>query len=232
MHGTIDTAEAAGPNLRPDAVTMPDLPVHHLPLVRGTPENLKGYGEIIDHPDARKIEIVRWPSQGWREVEAGTGDQGGTTEGEFAFHWQGDALRARNDAVNDNYVLGWSRQPSEVNYERASAPRDQLLMWRANYHPDGGQMFFPMEPGPFVVTLALPSDDITPDSFTTFWFDGGKGLYIHPNIWHEALCPVNERMRFFGRQGKVHARVGADFPKEFGCYLSSPLRNDRLRERL
>ena len=80
--------------------------------------------------------------------------------------------------------------------------------------------------------LALPGDDITPDSFTTFWFDGGKGLYIHPNIWHEALCPVNERMRFFGRQGKVHARVGANFPKEFGCYLSSPLRSDRLRERL
>lgn len=232
MHGTIDTAATTGPNLRPDAVTMPDLPVHHLPLVRGTPENLKGYGEIIDHPDARKIEIVRWPSQGWREVEAGTGDQGGTTEGEFAFHWQGDALRARNDAVNDNYVLGWSRQPSLVNFEQASAPRDQLLMWRANYHPDGGQMFFPLEPGPFVVTLALPSDDITPESFTTFWFDGGKGLYIHPNIWHEALCPVNPRMRFFGRQGKVHARVGANFPKEFGCYLSSPLRNDQLRERL
>jgi len=232
MHGTIEVATASGPNLRPDAETMPDLPVHRLPLVRGTPENLKGYGEIIDHRDARKIDITRWPSQGWRQVEAGTGDQGGTTEGPFAFRWQGDALRARNDAVDDNYVLGWSRQPSKVNYERPSGPRNELLMWRANYHPDGGQMFFPTEPGPFVVTLALPGDDITPESFTTFWFDGGQGLYIHANIWHEALCPINDEMTFFGRQGKVHARVGADFPKEFGCYLASPLRREEMRERL
>ncbi len=226
MHGTL------APNLRPDAVTMPDLPIHHVPLVKATPENLKGYGEIIDHPDARKIDIVRWPSQGWRQVEAGTGDQGGTTEGEFAFHWQGDALRARNEAVDDNYVLGWSRLPSLVNHQMASAPRNDLLMWRANYHPDGGQMFFPLEPGAFITTLALPGDDIKPDSFVSFWFEGGQGLYIYPGIWHEALCPVNDQMRFFGRQGKVHARIGADFPQEFGCYLSSPLRRDQARDRL
>jgi ureidoglycolate hydrolase len=226
MHGNL------APNLRPDAVTMPDMPVHQVPLVKATPENLKGYGEIIDHQDARKIDIVRWPSQGWRQVEVGTGDQGGTTEGEFAFRWQGDALRAWNAAVDDNYVLGWTRQPSLVNHERPSAPRNDLLMWRANYHPDGGQMFFPLEPGAFITTLALPGDDITPDSFVSFWFEGGKGLYIYPGIWHEALCPVNDQMRFFGRQGKVHARVGADFPKEFGCYLSSPLRGDQARDRL
>ncbi len=69
------------PNLKPLASTMPDMPVHRIPLVQATAENLKGYGEIIEHTDARAVEIVRWPSLGWRQVEPGTGDQGGTTEG-------------------------------------------------------------------------------------------------------------------------------------------------------
>ena len=28
----------------------------------------------------------------------------------------------------------------------------------------------------------LPGDDVTPDRFVTFWCDGSRGLYIHPNI--------------------------------------------------
>lgn len=220
------------PNLKPLASTMPDKPVHKVPLVLATPENLKGFGEIIENPNAREVEIVRWPSQGWRQVEPGTGDQGGTTEGEFAFKWHGDVLRARNEAVNDDYVLGWTCQPSQAREDRKTAAREDLLLWRCNYHPDGGQLFFPLEPGPFVTTLALPGDDITPESFVAFWSDGGTGLYIHPNVWHEALCPVNDSFRFFGRQGKVHARVGSNFPKEFGCYLSVPLRKDAARAKL
>ena len=68
------------PNLRPEARVMSDLPVHRVPLVKATPETVKGFGVIIDHPDAHKVEIVRWPSLGWRQVEEGTGDQGGVFE--------------------------------------------------------------------------------------------------------------------------------------------------------
>jgi hypothetical protein len=28
----------------------------------------------------------------------------------------------------------------------------------------------------------LPGDDVTPDRFVTFWCDGSRCLYIHPNI--------------------------------------------------
>ncbi|WP_425615644.1 ureidoglycolate lyase [Anatilimnocola sp. NA78] len=220
------------PNLKPLAATMPDLPVHRVPLVKATAANLRGFGEIIEHADARQVEIVRWPSLGWRQVEPGTGDQGGTTEGLFAFRWHGDVLRARNEAVNDDYVLGWTCQPSQAREDQQTAPREELLLWRCNYHPDGGQLFFPLEPGPFVTTLALPGDDITPDSFVAFYSEGGTGLYIHPGVWHEALCPVNDSFRFFGRQGKVHARVGSNFPQEFGCYLSVSLRAEDARETL
>ena len=101
-----------------------------------------------------------------------------------------------------------------------------MQMWHANYHPDGGQLFFPLEPGAFVIPLALPGDDIAPESFKAFHFSGGQGLYIHPNVWHETIIPLVDRMRFFDRQGKVHARISVHFGREFGVYLSVPLIRD------
>ena len=51
-------------------------------------------------------------------------------------------------------------------------PHERALVWRANYHPDGGQLFYPLSGESFVVPLALPGDDITPDKFTGFWCNG------------------------------------------------------------
>ena len=62
----------------------------------------------------------------------------------------------------------------------------------------------------------LPGDDVRPEHFKAFWFDGSKGLYIHPNVWHEAVFPVGETGRFFDRQGKVHARINCEIAEEFG----------------
>jgi ureidoglycolate hydrolase len=98
------------------------------------------------------------------------------------------------------------------------------LIWRANYHPDGGQLIYPMRGQSFVVPLALPGDDVAPERFVTFWCDGRHGLYIHPNVWHGAFVPLDDHAEFLDRQGRVHARVSVDFPKEFGCYLAAPLR--------
>ncbi|HTT81797.1 MAG TPA: hypothetical protein VMF86_19195 [Stellaceae bacterium] len=77
--------------------------------------------------------------------------------------------------------------------------------------------------GCFVVPLALPGDDVTPDQFIGFLCDGGCGLYIHPNIWHGAIVPLADNAELLDRQGRVHARVSVDFAKEFGCYLAVPL---------
>ena len=211
------------PNLAPKAADKPTLPLHNVPLVEATPSSLEGYGELIDTQDAREIEIVRWPQPDWRPVDPGTGDEGGTTEGIFHFAWHGDVLRGRNEAVTDDYVLGWSCDPQSASETDQSCGRSQVLLWHSNYHPDGGQLFFPLDPGPFVVPLALPGDDVKPSDFVAFWFDGGQGLYIHPSVWHEGVFPVNARQRFFDKQGKVHARISVDFGKEFGCYLSVPL---------
>lgn len=211
------------PNLKPTGAELPLLPEVTLKLVEATPETLKDYGELVDHQDRRPVEIVRWPAPGRRPVDPGTGDQGGTTEGIFEFEWRGDVLRGRNNAVDDDYVLGFACQPPRSSEERATVRRDKVLLWHANYHPDGGQVFFPLAVGPFVVPLALPGDEVRPQDFVAFWFKGDQGLYIHPGIWHEGVFPTADRGRFFDRQGKVHARISVDFPREFGCYIAAPL---------
>jgi hypothetical protein len=54
-----------------------------------------------------------------------------------------------------------------------------------------------LEQHPFCVPLALPGDAIAPERFTCFKFDGKRGLYIHPNIWHEGVFPLRGTQRFF-----------------------------------
>jgi hypothetical protein len=201
----------------------PSRPLHLVPLIEATPESTRGYGFPVDDPEACDIEIVRWPAQGWRAVDEDTGDQGGIAEGVFHGNWTGDVLMGRNDAVQGEYVLGWSCDPQQASSKQATVKREQVLLWHMNYHPDGGQLFYPLEPSPFVVPVALPGDDLKPEAVVAFWCDGTRGLYIHPNIWHEGIFPITDNQRFLDRQGRVHARVSCDIGEEFGVYLSVPL---------
>ena len=204
----------------------PDIPPNlarvTLPIVEATAESLVGFGWLVEDPDDIEIEIVRWPAQGWRQVDADSGDEGGTTEGEFISEWKGDILYGRNSAVDGHYVLGYGTEPEQAKEDHSRDP-NTLLLWHANYHPDGGQLFFPKMKKPFLVPLAKPGDDITPDDFVCFHFSGEAGLYIHPNVWHEGVFAINGEHRFLDKQGAVHARVSVDFPKEFGCLLEVPL---------
>jgi hypothetical protein len=203
-----------------------ELPCVDVPLVKATAESLKGYGALVDDYRDFPIEICTWPAQGWRPVDPGTGNEAGTTTGTFEFWWEGDFLYGRNTAVDDKYLLGWSKNPGEAVRNPALAKgNDQVLLWHANYHPDGGQLFFPLDGQPFVAPLAKPGDDVRPEDFVAFYIDGGKGLYIHPNVWHEAVFPLETPARFYDEQGKVHARMSCRFTSEFGVFLRVPLRS-------
>jgi hypothetical protein len=204
----------------------PDLPAAlarvTMPIVDATTETLEGYGFLVDDPAKCKVEIVRWPAQGTRPVDLDTGDQGGTTKGTFFSEWKGDILYGRNSAVGGHYILAYGEEPGRADESHSRAPR-RILLWHANYHPDGGQQFFPLDKKPFLVPLALPGDDIKPEKFVCFRFDGSQGLYIHPNIWHEGVFATSGSQRFFDQQGAVHARVSVDFAREFGCLLEAPI---------
>ena len=212
-----------------DANSKPSLPVFEVPLVRASTESLAGYGCLVNDPETFEIEIVRWPAQGWRPVDEDTGDEAGWVEGVFKCDWQGDVLFAENAAVSGNSVLGWSTDPQQAQTKQQTVPRTQVLLWHMNYHPDGGQFFYPLDNSPFIVPLALPGDDLGPEKVVAFWCEGDKGLYIHPNIWHEGVFPTADSQRFQDRQGRVHARVSADIGNEFGVYLACPLSADKLR---
>ena len=198
-----------------------------IPLIEATNQNLKGYGYLVNDFDQCEIEIVTWPKQGWRNIEEGTGNEGGTTEGPFETWWENNILYGRNNAVehkseydkDGKYLLGYSSDPDDSINNLTTEDPTQIYIWHVNYHPDGGQLFFPKDNKPFISPLALPGDDIQPDNFKAFYFDGSQGLYIHPNIWHEGVFPTKGRATFKGKQGKVHARVSIDLQKEFRSYL-------------
>ena len=193
-----------------------------MPVVEATVQTLEGYGRLIEDPEKCKIEIVRWRASGWRAVDEDSGDEGGTTAGVFVSEWQGDVLFGRNEAVNGEYILAYGTEPGMADRTHRRDP-ERILLWHANYHPDGGQLFFPLEREPFVVPLALRGNDVRPQDFVCFRFDGGQGLYIHPNTWHEGVFSLRGTRRFLDRQGAVHARVSIDFAREFGCLLEALL---------
>lgn len=219
-----NTSTSPSPIYLFEAKEKPSLPLHQLPLVIADDKTIQDYGFLVDDPAKCAVEIVRWPAQGWRPVDEDTGNEGGYAEGTFNCEWEGDVLMGKNDAVNGEYVLGWSCDPQHASSTSQTSNRDQVLLWHMNYHPDGGQLFFPLDKKPFVVPVALPGDDLKPEHIIAFWCDGSRGLYIHPNIWHEGIFPVEDRQRFLDRQGRVHARVSCDIGQEFGVYLGVPLK--------
>jgi hypothetical protein len=194
-----------------------------VPVIAATPQSLKGYGEVVRNPQRHRVEIVPWPLSGWRRLDAGTGNEGGTTEGTFACEWRGNRLFGRNEAVDGRYVIGFRDPPDIGERDGVTLSDGRVLLWHCNYHPDGGQLFWPLDGQPFLVPAALPGDDLRPESFVAFRSDGSFGIYIHPSIWHEGPFPVGPSGRFFDKQGKVHARVSCDLANEFGVLLNVPL---------
>ena len=132
-----------------------------MPVVDATDDVLRGYGRLVADRNACKVEIVRWPARGSRPVDEDSGDEGGTTQGVFVSEWRGDVLYGRNEAVDGHYILAYAEEPSRADESHRRDPA-RMLLWHCNYHPDGGQLFFPLDAAPFYVPLALPGDDVTP----------------------------------------------------------------------
>ncbi|CAE7296965.1 VPS35A [Symbiodinium pilosum] len=198
--------------------------------------SLAGLGRLVHHPEeftvgARTFEITRWPQPGWRPLDPGTGDEAGTTEGDFEVKWQGDYFHGHNLAIateNNKYLDGLGAMPEEAVADKP-ADAGAIYLWMSDYHPDGGQLFWPRTPVPFTVCLGPASigDDIKPEDMRAFHVPRGKGIYIHPGTWHNGIYVAprhaSSPVRFLTRQGRVHARISVSWAAEFGTLLKVPL---------
>lgn len=226
----------------PTSFPAPKLPhnldVREVTLETATNESLRGLGCMVDDPDKfttaeKTFEIKQWPKLGWREMDPGTGDEAGTIEGDFEAWWEGNFFYGKNLAIvseNNFYLDGLSALPENASHNTTDQP-DFIYLWMSDYHPDGGQLFFPYEPTPFVICLgpASKGDDISPDDMRAFLVPPGKGVYIHPGTWHNGFyvhpeLTKNGPVRCLTRQGRVHARISASWAHEFGKVLKVPLK--------
>jgi hypothetical protein len=190
-----------------------------IPIILATKDNLQGYGFLVRHKDYKnkliKPEIRQWPPSGWRNLAPGTGFGGGTIKGKFINKWVNDLCLAENTALGNQYIIG--RRPRNST--------NSVLVREVNYHPDGGQIFMPLngQKSKFIVLMAKPTDNIQPDFFKAFLFEGTDGIHINAGTWHKPAYPLLPSMKFIDEQGKVHGVVCMDSYNEFGQYLEIPL---------
>lgn len=201
-----------------------DVGVHPVPIRPATSETLRGFGRLVGDFASASVDIMQWPAPGRRPVVPGTGMGGGLVHGDFAMQRQGSLLFAENHAVRRRYVTGWYCDPATASPTDAVVDTRRIFTHEANYHPDGGQVFFPRGGAAFVALLAPPGDEVRPEAFVAFYFDGRCGVHIAPGVWHQPAFPTADCAVFDDKQGAVHACVSVDFIAEFGVLLEVPLR--------
>ena len=97
----------------------PGLAQVSIQVVDATEESLRHYGHLVSDPRDCPVEIVRWPAQGTRPVDADTGDQGGTTEGVFVSERDAALLRQAGGGARPR--LGGLRARVRLPPRRAAA---------------------------------------------------------------------------------------------------------------
>lgn len=200
-----------------------DISTHNVPLVIADKSSFQSFGHLVKDYENEKVIIETWPAPDWRPIEEGTGNEGGIAEGLFLFERRGALMLAKNEAVDGYYITGWFSDPAVATELEKNVDYSRIIVREANYHADGGQVFFPLDKTPFIALLAPAGDDVTPNDFIAFYCDGSFGIQIKSGIWHQPIFPLACDSTFKGKQGRVHACIACDFVEEFNCYLSVPL---------
>ena len=137
------------------SVSDPAIRLVQVPVLRANSDSFAAFGRLVRDYQAEQVWIETWPAAGWRPVEAGTGNEGGIAEGQFEFSRSGSLMIARNHAVNGHYITGWFSDPASAGSDDTSADYTRVLVREANYHPDSGQVFYPLNAEPFIALLAF-----------------------------------------------------------------------------
>ena len=134
----------------------------------------RGEGHLRDHALAHDR---------LRSLDPETGDEAGTTEGDFVVRWEGDHFVGENLAIAtsaNTYLDGLGAPPELASATEPVGDGGSVYLWMSDYHPDGGQLFWPRQPIPFFACLgpAAKGDDITPADMRAFYVPAGKGVYV------------------------------------------------------
>ena len=212
--------------------------VFTVPCILATAASLAQHrvGRPVTDFQTTVCDITPWPVAGRRPLAPDTGCGGGVVEDVFTLQRQGGIQFATNVGLGRRYVTGWYGEDpaaAQLDEEPPSTDLSFILTHEANYHPDGGQIFSSRDGQPFVLLLAPPGDDITPESFVAFFVDPGTGIVgVHADagVWHQPAFPAANiagtapQQTLDNRQGRVHACVSVSFVEEFGGYMRVPLR--------
>lgn len=189
-------------------------------LIKATEESINEYGRFVENFDNEEVINCIWPKNDGRKIDINTGNQALPTQGIFYFYNEDNYKKSINSSVpNGDYITG-------VLPKNEIKSRDLYFYTReANYHPCGGQVVFPENKGSkFILLLSKAGDNITPNDFVSFLFDGTKGFQIYPNIWHQPLYQLDEKATFLNKQCSVHACVSVDTFSEFNTLLKVNLK--------
>ena len=130
--------------------------------------------------------VEPWPVHGKRPLHPGTGKAGNIVQGRVENHWDGDLCKQTNKSRPDgNYTLGRLAATS------SPSNRNHVMCRGLNYHPDGGQVFYPTAGNAFVMLLALPGDDVKLEDFVAFYFDGSCGMQIKTGKHNDNLIRMH-----------------------------------------
>ena len=89
--------------------------------------------------------------------------------------------------------LGQPQDRAIISIFRAQALAMPLTVSMMERHPQGSQAFIPLKQNPFLIIVAPPGDEPSPESLRAFVTDGSQGINYRRGVWHHPiLCCVPE----------------------------------------
>lgn len=111
------------------------------------------------------------------------------------WRWINDGTCRRFDGLADIDVQEAAGKPLLSVFE--ASPRDLPLRIHAlERHPLSSQAFFPLQPQPFLVVVALPGATPIAARIRAFLSSGLQGINYRRNTWHHSLIAIGRPSRF------------------------------------
>ena len=194
-----------------------------MPVVDATDAALEGYGKLVDDPSVVQCcdrALARRADGGpWTKTPA-------TRAGRprVCSSANGAATSCTAATKRSTVITSWrtTSEPSRAD-ETHGRPPSRMMLWHCNYHPDGGQLFFPLDKAAVLRAARVARRRRQAGAVRTSVSTARAGSTSIRTCGTKACSRDAARSASTTRQGAVHARVSVDFAREFGCLLEAVL---------